>query len=120
VPKPDDALLVGLSRAAPRGIVNLRFDCQVEGVGVDPTNPPLTWEAWDGEAWVGCEVSQDGTGGLNRPGDVVVHLPVNHQTSVLDGRAAGWLRCRVIPALENQPVYSASPQIRRLDAFTVG
>ena len=120
VPKPDDALLVGLSRAAPRCIVNLRFDCQVEGVGVDPTNPPLTWEAWDGEGWAGCEVSQDGTGGLNRPGDVVVHLPSNHQTSVLDGRAAGWLRCRVVPALGNQPVYSASPQIRRLDAFTIG
>ncbi len=120
VPKPDDALLIGLSRAAPRCIVNLRFDCQVEGVGVDPTNPPLAWEAWDGDEWVGCDVSQDGTGGLNRPGDVVVHLPVTHATSVLDGRAAGWLRCRVVPAHEGQPVYSASPQIRHLDAFTIG
>ena len=120
VPKVDDALLVGLSRAAPHCIVTLRFDCQVEGVGVDPTNPPLTWEAWDGERWETCDVTHDGTGGLNRPGDVVVHLPNDHQPSVLDGNAAGWLRCRVVLAHENQPVYSSSPLIRRLSAFTVG
>ena len=53
----------------------LRFDCKVQGVGVDPLQPPLVWEAWDGYGWVGCEVDPTSTGGLNRPGDVIIHVP---------------------------------------------
>src|SRR5207249_1823376 len=51
VPKPDDVLLIGLSEAVPSCAVTLRFRCDIEGVGVDPENPPLLWEAWDGYAW---------------------------------------------------------------------
>ena len=50
-PKPGDALLIGLSDAVPSCAVLLRLDCDVEGVGVDPRNPPLVWEAWDGDGW---------------------------------------------------------------------
>jgi len=38
---------------------------------VDPRQPPLVWEAWIGDRWDFCELEHDGTGGLNRPGDVV-------------------------------------------------
>src|SRR6266496_3478761 len=50
------APLVGLSEAVPSCAVTLRLGCRIEGVGVDPTHPPLVWEAWDGATWVGCEV----------------------------------------------------------------
>jgi predicted phage baseplate assembly protein len=115
-----DALLIGLSVAVPRCAVALRFDCQVEGVGVDPRQPPLIWEAWTGHRWDFCELERDGTGGLNRPGDVVVHVPAGHTTSVIAQQPAGWLRCRVIPAAPDQPFYSRSPQIHGASAFTVG
>jgi predicted phage baseplate assembly protein len=115
-----DALLIGLSVAVPRCAVALRFDCQVEGVGVDPRQPPLMWEAWTGDRWDFCEVDSDGTGGLNRPGDVVVHVPAGHTTSVIAQQSAGWLRCRVIPAAPGQPFYTASPRIHGASAFTVG
>jgi predicted phage baseplate assembly protein len=61
-PKPGDVLLVGLSNAVPSCAITLRFDCEVEGVGVDPTHPPLAWEAWDGDQWVPCDVDHDETG----------------------------------------------------------
>src|SRR5438067_4640938 len=48
VPKPGDALLLGLSDAVPSCAVVFRFTCEIEGVGVDPRNPPLVWEAWTG------------------------------------------------------------------------
>ena len=32
---------VGLSEAVPSNAVRLRFSCHIEGVGVDPNNPPL-------------------------------------------------------------------------------
>jgi predicted phage baseplate assembly protein len=120
VPKPGDVLLVGLSEAVPSNAVNLRFQCRIEGVGVDPDNPPLAWEAWTGEDWAPCEVDSDSTGGLNRDGDVVIHVPEDHVTSVIDRVRAGWLRARVTEPVEYQPPYSASPEILGLTAFTIG
>ncbi len=120
VPQPGDALYVGLSDPVPRCAVVMRFQCRIEGVGVDPLNPPLRWEAYDGTDWARCEVDSDGTGGLNRPGDVIVHVPPTHVASVVDQERAGWLRAVVTQAVEGQPSYSSSPQIDGLEAFTKG
>ncbi len=117
---PDEVLLIGLSAAVPRCAVSLRFDCNIEGIGVDPEWPPLAWEAWDGEAWVECEVDRDTTGGLNRPGEVVLHVPPNHVMSLEHQLRAGWLRARVTTPEEDQPFYSNSPLIKGLAVSTVG
>ncbi|MFJ6054576.1 putative baseplate assembly protein [Streptomyces sp. NPDC092307] len=119
-PAPDDALLVGLDRAAPNCVVALRVDCSMEGVGVDPRRPPRVWEAWCGEQWVMCDIESDGTGGLNRPGEIVLHVPGGHTASSIGRRQAGWLRCRITTAGPDQPAYSSSPQVRSLDAYTLG
>ncbi|GAA1769278.1 putative baseplate assembly protein [Pseudarthrobacter sulfonivorans] len=119
-PVPGDVLLLGLNDQAPSCAAVLRFDCEVRGVGVNPQNPPLVWEAWDGTAWVSCDLDSDGTGGLNRPGDVVIHLPPNHTASVLAGSRAGWLRCRVVEPDTGYPSYSASPTVRSASAFIMG
>src|SRR5215469_3951905 len=75
-PRPDDTLLLGLSEPVPGCAVRLDFRGQIEGVGVNPEQPPLVWEAWTGgdgasdpvaDGWAGWEVSDDKTGGLNRP-----------------------------------------------------
>ncbi len=119
-PKPGDALYVGLDRPVPSCAVDLRFDCRIEGIGVDPRDPPLAWEAWTESGWARCELDEDGTGGLNRPGDVVVHVPRGHVASILDGQRAGWLRAVVTPAEEGQPFYSNSPRVDGLEGYTVG
>jgi predicted phage baseplate assembly protein len=120
VPQPGDLLLLGLTVPAPSCAVRVEFRGRVDGVGVDPDDPPLAWEAWDGAEWVGCDVSTDGTGGLNRSGGVVVHLPDGHAASVVAGVRAGWLRARVVAAAEGQPAYSSSPVVDGLSAATVG
>jgi predicted phage baseplate assembly protein len=119
-PIPGDALLVGLTAAVPSCAVLVRIDCPVQGVGVDPTNPPLVWEAWNGSGWSACEVERDGTGGLNRPGDVVVHVPADHQASIKARQRAGWLRCRLRATGPTERTYQESPVVRGLSAFTVG
>jgi predicted phage baseplate assembly protein len=119
-PKPGDQLLIGLNEAAPACVIQLRFDCRIEGIGVDPNDPPLVWEAWNGSDWEECDLERDGTGGLNRAGDVVVHMPRSHTASVVDRQRAGWLRAKVVEAREGQPFYSASPEILSLTAVTVG
>jgi predicted phage baseplate assembly protein len=120
VPQPGDSLVIGLTEPAPGNVVTLRFRCSIEGVGVDPDHPPLVWEAWDGETWQECDVDADGTGGLNRDGDVIVHIPTSHIAAVFDQQRAGWLRARIIEVDESYPKYSASPKIDGLSAFSVG
>jgi predicted phage baseplate assembly protein len=119
-PQPDDSLCLGLSQPVPGCAVRVDFRGPVDGIGVDPTDPPLVWEAWDGAAWVGCLVSTDETGGLSRSGGVVVHLPVGHAASVVDGQRAAWLRARVVPCADGQPAYSSPPVVAGLSACTVG
>jgi predicted phage baseplate assembly protein len=119
-PEPGDALLFGLPAAVPRCIVAVRLDSRVEGVGVDPRQPPLVWEAWHGGGWQVCETGPDTTGGLNRPGEVIVYVPAGHRASVIGGTRAGWLRCRVTEPEPGQPFYSESPTVREASVFTVG
>ncbi|MGW2648695.1 putative baseplate assembly protein [Streptomyces sp. NPDC001393] len=119
-PEPGDAVLFGLPTAVPRCIVAVRLDSRVEGVGVDPRQPPLVWEAWDGGRWLVCETGSDTTGGLNRPGEVIVHVPAGHTASVIGGTRAGWLRCRVTEPEPGQPFYAESPTVREASVFTVG
>jgi predicted phage baseplate assembly protein len=119
-PQPGEALLVGLSSAVPSCAVVMRFDCPVGGVGIDPRNPPLVWEAWNGTGWTACEVEHDETGGFNQPGDVLLHVPASHRTQLIARHRAGWLRCRIVPAARNQPAYTASPRITAIRAFTIG
>ncbi|HEY0451816.1 putative baseplate assembly protein [Actinophytocola sp.] len=119
-PAPGDAMLFGLSAAVPRCMVAVRLDSRVEGIGVDPTQPPLVWEAWDGLAWTECPTDEDTTGGLNRPGEVVLHIPAGHALSVVGGIRAGWIRCRITERRPDQPFYSESPTVRVAEAFTIG
>ena len=132
VPKVDDSLYIGLPEATPSCAVTLRFRCDIEGVGVDPKNPPLIWEASDGTGWVACDQQLDETGGLNRDGDVVIHVPRSHASSTIGNKKAAWLRARVTPPKIRQSAdpddpgknteskYGASPQIIALTVFTIG
>ncbi|MGY4973430.1 putative baseplate assembly protein [Streptomyces nigrescens] len=119
-PQPGDTLLFGLSAAVPRCVAVLQLDSRVDGVGVDPRQPPLRWEAWTADGWAECEVEEDSTGGLNRPGEVVLHIPAGHLVSRVGRTDAAWLRCRVVEAAPGQPFYSASPTVRSASAFTIG
>ena len=119
-PEPGEAMLVGLSAAVPRCAVRLRMDCRIEGIGVDPEDPPLIWEAYNGDTWVPCELDRDTTGGLNKAGDVVVHVPEDHRMALVQQQRGGWLRARVTAPEEGQPFYSSSPLVTRIDAETIG
>ena len=120
VPAPGDVLMVGLTSAVPNCVVRLDLDANVEGVGVHPDHPPLVWEAYNGAEWVECLVSTDGTGALNMGGEVLVHVPADHQSAVFADEAAGWLRARVIEVDPEYPTYRHSPTVAGLAASTVG
>ncbi|MER6462025.1 putative baseplate assembly protein [Streptomyces sp. NPDC001228] len=120
VPQPEDELVLGLREPAQSCAVRIEFDGRVDGVGVAPQSPPLAWEAWTGDGWTSCDVSDDTTGGLNRSGHMVVHVPAGHTTSVRSGAAAAWLRVRILPTDGMAPAYASSPVVHGLGVATVG
>ena len=50
----------------------------------------------------------------------MIHVPHGHVVSLIAKQRAGWLRARVTDLAEGQPAYSASPNIKGLEAITIG
>ncbi|MGN6599730.1 MAG: putative baseplate assembly protein [Actinomycetes bacterium] len=117
---PGDALLFGFEHSCAGQALRLTLNASAQGIGVDPRNPPLTWEAWVGDAWVACLVAEDTTGGLNRDGDVTILVPAQHEQLTLGDQRAFWLRVRLTEAAPGQATYASSPQIRRVSAVVLG
>jgi predicted phage baseplate assembly protein len=122
VPVIGDAVLFGLSNAVPRCAVTVRLECEAQGAGIRPDDPPWVWEAWNGGYWEPCELDGDGdtTGGFNQAGDVLLHVPATHRMATFAGQRAGWLRCRFARLHDRQSLYEESPIIHRVEAFTIG
>ena len=122
VPKESDALYLGFTEDLRHHTLALTVDCRIEGIGVDPNDPPLAWEFWDGEPerWTAVRVEADTTGGLNQPGHVILHIPDNSAMREVNGQRATWLRCRAVNPRTGQRAYTSSPKIKTIVAESLG
>jgi predicted phage baseplate assembly protein len=129
-PAKNDAFCIGLKNDHSMHVLALILDCEgAGGAGVDPTNPPLEWQVWQGglARWVDCEVDHDGTGGFNWSGEIVLHLP-DMARAPLDGMPNSpemfWLRCRLTDPIigpQGEPqFYKISPDLLRLQVESRG
>ena len=85
-PRPGDALYLGFEQSIARLLMHVSIEASMaRGAGVRPEDPPLRWEASQGQgAWTEVDVLSDRTGGFNYGSGIVeVQLPVR-----LRGRAA--------------------------------
>ena len=120
-PKVGDGLYIGLSQPAPQNFVRLVYgqDDEVEGIGIDPLNPPLAYSAWNGSEWVHCPVISDESAGLNKEDPVVIFIP-SHARSTLGGVPAAWIRVEIVPTVGDQPAYIKTPEIYGVEAEAIG
>lgn len=109
---PGDAFYLGFADSLAGMALRIALQASAEGIGVDPRNPPLAWEVWNGEAWITTIVHEDTTGGLNRDGTVLLLVPLEHEPLTLGGSRAYWLRVRLLAPAPGQPTYQASPHVR--------
>lgn len=106
--------------------------------GINPENPPLHWEAWNGEQWEGGILraqTDDKTKGFSfdklgdfgpnpeqQGADVILHLP-RHWPKATFGRYQGhWIRCIHMPA-DSQAQrfnYQRSPEITGVTVRAIG
>ncbi|GAB2618789.1 putative baseplate assembly protein [Pseudactinotalea suaedae] len=115
-----DALYLGTRGSLARQAVRLEISAHAEGIGVDPSRPPLSWEVWSGQAWIPAVVERDSTGGLNTDGEVVLVIGQEHASLVLGGVSAYWIRVRLLRATPERPGYEASPRVGSVALSTVG
>jgi hypothetical protein len=124
-PQPDDALYIGFAEDLSRNILNLNLACrEAQNIGVNPSDPPLVWEAWLGErvGWAPLEFArEDTTGGLTGNGDIALYLPPDLAPGYFGNQEArSWVRARITPSRPGQGAFSESPEIIRLVATTIG
>lgn len=115
-----DAFYLGFAESLAGLAIRLTVAADAAGIGIKPSNPPLTWEVWSGDAWITVAVYSDSTGGLNRTGEIVLLIPLRHQLLTMAGSAAYWLRARLVQPQPGQPTYQASPRIGSLTAVAIG
>lgn len=121
IPMPGDCLYVALTNPVARCVTRLDFSGSdsIEGIGVDPRNPPYVVEAWDGRGWTPIELRSDDTGGLNRDGSMEFFVHA-HERSTIAGVEGAWLRIRVVETELGQPRYKVSPTLARVAVETIG
>jgi predicted phage baseplate assembly protein len=133
-PVEGDALYIGLERDLAGTSLGLRLECrELEGVHIDPKNPPLEWEYWStvtrlwkpvrllqaaGNGRLREPMTTDPTYGLNRNGDVFINVPTDSGPQTIDGINASWLRIRYVQ--KEGPGYTASPRITGLHVDCIG
>ena len=102
--------------------------------GINLSQPPRTWEAWDGEKWqpVLLQEADDHTKGFSfheleedgvntaQGADIRLHLPQTWPVSNFRGYRGRWLRCRYITPNSNKNNYNRPPRITGIGLRSVG
>lgn len=127
-PEVDDALYFGFENDLSQHILGFQVDFDpAGGAGIDPTLPPVVWEASTGDAdrhWQACDVDTDTTRGMNSAGRIHVHLPTMGKYSV-NKHNLYWVRVRVKDILaaekdDGMRPYQKSPRLRKATAASWG
>ncbi len=129
-PGPGDTFYLGFdaSRDISGHLLQLNFECErTQAVGVRREDPPWVWECSMGDGrWEEVPPStraneKDTTGGLNNPtGSLVLYLPLGMRPDHVYGRAGYWVRCRLEPRRPEQGMYTESPRVVNVTAYTLG
>ncbi|MBW4507281.1 MAG: putative baseplate assembly protein [Scytonematopsis contorta HA4267-MV1] len=98
--------------------------------GINPDEPPLRWEAWDGSEWVGDILQQkqdDKTKGFSfhqvtqpqQGADIILHLPLSFPAAKFKTYQGHWIRC-VYTKPQGLDIYLASPIINNVTVRSIG
>lgn len=109
-------------------ILKLNFTSEpTEAVGIRREDPPWVWECSMGDgSWKEVPLSsfqgeKDTTGGLNNPsGSLVLYLPIEARPDTVNGQTAIWVRCRLEQRNPSQGMYTESPRVLQIEAYSIG
>jgi predicted phage baseplate assembly protein len=117
---PGDAFYLGFRESLGGYVIRVDVTADVEGIGVNPTRPPLVWEVWTADGWLACRLESDSTGGLNRDGSIQLAVPMGHLPLTVGSERAFWLRLRLLAPGPDGAGYRTSPLIRDVVVHAIG
>ncbi len=117
---PGDAFYLGFRETLGGYVIRVDVTADVEGIGVNPTRPPLVWEVWTADGWLACRLESDSTGGLNRDGSIQLAVPMGHLPLTVGSERAHWLRLRLLAPGPDGAGYRTSPLIRDIEVHAIG
>ncbi len=122
VPQENNAFYLGYKENLSGQTLALTIESNIEGIGVDPRDPPRAWEYWDGEQekWLAARIGLDTTGGLNTNGQIILHIPYTSTIRQVNGQTACWIRCRAAKTRPTQRPYASSPKVRAVVSENIG
>ena len=121
-----DALLLGFDSPIAGLVIQLRVESSRAEGSVNPSDPPLQWEASTGDGeWEPAILVSDETGGFTFGGGAItVHVPDEAAEARIDGAKRQWLRCRVLDRAHggggDHGVYTKAPEITAVQALIAG
>ena len=126
--RPSSGLYLGYAEDLSGHVLALDLRVhRAEAFGIDPRNPPLAWEYWDGYEgrWEALRrdlgtLEEDTTGGIENDGQVILHIPYTAALGEVDRKEALWIRCRATELQPGQRPYRASPRIRSIETRSIG
>lgn len=119
-------------------VIAVTFRGKVAGTaGIKPEDPPITWQAWDGENWINIlqdRKEDDKTRGFSfqesmqaepnpsqQGADIILHLPQEFPVTEFGNYRGQWIRCVYNTKLEaSQYPYRRSPQISSVAVRSLG
>jgi predicted phage baseplate assembly protein len=123
-PQPGQAIYFGFDHDISAHTLALTVECEKQGIGIDPQNPPWQWQVWRGSefGWQAVSILSDKTAGFNQNGNLLLALPYRCQPNQLQLRqAATWVRCMPLDKLPpGVEPYRQSPRLRKAGAYTIG
>jgi predicted phage baseplate assembly protein len=128
-PAPGDGWYLGFAEPLARLLLRVSVDAsKAGGAGIDPSAPPLRWEASAAatdaaapEAWAPVRVLRDTTKGFNDGGgQIELRLPDSTAPAQLGAERWHWLRCRLADDGQADRRYRRPPLIDSITAHVVG
>lgn len=119
--RPGDACYFGFDASLERNLI--RVDIALSGAagrGIDPRDPPVRWQSWDGRDWCDARVLSDTTDGLNTTGEVTLLLRGRHDNLAIGPVRAYWLRCLLVEPEEGAASYDTSPLVDSVAVVGLG
>ena len=128
-PAPGDGWYLGFAEPLDRLLLRVSVDAsKARGAGIDPTAPPLRWEASarptdasEPEHWVAVHLLKDTTKGFNAGGgEIELQMPDSTAPAQLGAERWHWLRCRLADDGHEDRHYRRPPLIESVTAHVVG
>jgi predicted phage baseplate assembly protein len=128
-PAPGDGWYLGFAEPLDRLVLRISVDAsKARGAGIDPSAPPLRWEAsarpsdaGEQESWAPVRLLKDTTKGFNAGGgEIELQMPDSTAPAQLASERRHWLRCRLADDQQADRSYRRPPLIESVTADVVG